>query len=157
MSYESASPTRDDGPDLIDVTTRPGYNAAIIDEAIASLTDRLMDREDDEEDDEELGAQIAICQGRTGPEQDAAVDHLRQLLLISYADLEDLPRPIPARQLAPLAEAPAVGELRALLTEGQRAALRQAAQAIVDTSPEDDEVAAFEVILFALDDLDGVL
>jgi hypothetical protein len=146
MNYETEGPTRDDAVELVDVTTRDGYNAVVIDEAIACQVDNITSQEDgDDGPDEELGAQIAICQERTGPAQDRAVDHLVQMLLVSYLDLEDLPRPVPAR------EESVAGELRVVLTADQRNALRLAALAIVKTSPEDDEVAAFEAILFALD------
>jgi hypothetical protein len=147
MSYESASPTRDDSPELVDVTTRDGYNRVVIDEAIACQVCNIVNDEDGDGPDEELGAQIAICQGRTGPAQDRAVDHLVQMLLISYLDVEDLPRPVLAREEA------ATKALRALLTEPQLAAVRQAALAIVKTSPDDDEVEGFEAILRALDTL----
>lgn len=142
--YENANPTRDDAPELVDVTARDGYNLAVIGEAIACQVDNITNAEDGEGPDEELGAQIQIAQGRTGPEQDRAVDHLVQMLLISYLDLEDLPRAVPAR------EEPATGELRIQLTGDQREALREAAEAIVNTSPEGHEVAAFEAILEAL-------
>jgi len=150
MNYETEGPTRDDAVELVDVTTRDGHNAVVIDEAIACQVDNIVNQEDgDEGPDEELGAQIAICQERTGPAQDRAVDHLVQMLLVSYLDLGDLPRPVLAREEA------ATKALRALLTEPQLAAVRQAALAIVKTSPDDDEVGGFEAILRALDTLTG--
>lgn len=142
MNYETENPTRDDSPELVDVTTRDGYNRVVIDEAIACQVDNVTD--DDSGPDEELGAQIQIARGREGAAQDRAVDHLVQMLLISYLDLEDLPRPVPAR------EESATEGLWVPLTADQREALRVAAEAVVKTSPEVHEVAAFEAILGAL-------
>ncbi len=154
MNYETEGPTRDDAVELVDVTTRDGYNAVVIDQAITCQVDNIVNDEDgDGGPDEELGAQIATCRGRTGPAQDRAVDHLVQMLLIGYLDLGDLPRPVPAREepAAPLAGTIALRiVLQEVLTTDQREALRMAAQAITDTSPEEHGVAAFEVILEAL-------
>lgn len=84
--------------------TRDEYNAEILDEALACQQDmddaEIEDGDWDDEDeydtaDPELDAQIELVHnlqtGGTPAQIDAAVDHLRGMLLLSYLDASDLP------------------------------------------------------------------
>lgn len=71
---------------------RERYNQAMLAEALGYAADN---EEDDEEPDDELEAQVELIEAARarGDDQawDSAIDHLRTMLLISYADEEDLP------------------------------------------------------------------
>lgn len=70
---------------------REAYNMAILETALTCQEENGVLSAD-----EELDAQIALVQATTGKAADPMVDHLREMLVISYLGEEDMPGEAPA-------------------------------------------------------------
>ncbi len=138
--YETTNPTRDDAPELLDVTIRDIYNQVILEEAIACQTDNGDDADDDLDGQIDMVRRMLIAQDSQAT--DRGIDHLRQMLTISYLDDEELPTACDRKDKP-------VG-ITVQLSSAQAETLWKAAEAIVSTTPDADEIAAFQAILAAI-------
>lgn len=126
---------------------RDHYNTALLEEAQAFADDNGS------EQDEELNAQISIVRAAWAagdvPATDAAIDHLRGMLEISYCDGTDLPEGYPARgeSATPAGRSDEWVEFTVRMTRAQIDAIYPALESICEHSFNRGESRAAEILL----------
>lgn len=132
--------TTEDQPATSPTHPRDIYNRVILEEALS------CQEENGEYGDIEMDAQVdrvkRLQQGAYVGVMDLAVDHLRRMLTTSYLDDEDLPTAFDRSD--------ELVEITVRLSAPQAQALRRAARATTETTPDRDEFAAFTAIIDAI-------
>ncbi len=90
ISDNAPSPAAPAGPSVAQ-RQRAAYNADVMLEARATQDENEDDPDNELEGQMELVQELTTAHGAGSPEANAAVDHLRGMLLASYLDSEDLP------------------------------------------------------------------